>query len=83
MTTAAAPMPDLAAINPAMLWLAYLRQLSDGGMAIAAARQLADERSGTGVSKQTGAVSSGRLTAASRSGRLTTGNKARSQGGSS
>ncbi len=50
MTTAAMqPMPDLAEINRAELWLAYFRRLTDQGQPIAAARRLADERFGFGT----------------------------------
>jgi hypothetical protein len=45
-TTTGQPMPDLAEINRAELWLAYFRQLTDQGQPIAAARRLADERFG-------------------------------------
>lgn len=44
------PLPDLAEINRAELWLAYIRQLTDQGQPIATARRLADERFGFGTS---------------------------------
>jgi len=43
------PLPDLAEINRAELWLAYFRRLTDQGQPIATARQLADERFGFGA----------------------------------
>ena len=44
------PLPDLAEVNRAELWLAYFRQLTDRGQPIATARLLADERFGFGTS---------------------------------
>jgi hypothetical protein len=46
MPTADVPIPDLATLNPAELWLVYFRQLHDTGVAITAARQIADARFG-------------------------------------
>ena len=43
-----APVPDLAAVNRAALWLAYFRRLQDEGISLAAARQAADARFGLG-----------------------------------
>ena len=46
MTTTDAPMPDLAVINRAALWLTYFRQVRAAGVPLAEARRLADERFG-------------------------------------
>jgi hypothetical protein len=50
MTTTDAPIPDLAILNRAELWLAYFRHLQDGGLPIAEARRRADEQFGPGRS---------------------------------
>lgn len=46
MTADTAPVPDLAEVNRAELWLGYIRRLTDQGQPITAARRLADERFG-------------------------------------
>lgn len=47
--TAQTPMPDLAQLNPAELWLASIRRLSDQDVPLAEARQLADRQAGFGT----------------------------------
>lgn len=43
------PLPDLAGINRAELWLATFRRIHDSGVPLAEARRLADERLGFGT----------------------------------
>ena len=49
VTTAEMPMPDLAGINRASLWLATLRRIHDSGVPLAEARRLADQQLGFGA----------------------------------
>lgn len=44
--TAQPPMPDLAQLNPVELWLASIRRLTDQGLPLTQARQLADRQAG-------------------------------------
>lgn len=44
MAAADVTVPDLAEVNKAALWLAYLRRLSDRGLPLAEAVRLADEQ---------------------------------------
>ena len=45
--TATAPMPDLAQLNPAEVWLASIRRQQDAGVPLAEADEQADFRSTT------------------------------------
>lgn len=46
VTTTEMPLPDLAGINRAELWLACFRRLHDAGVPLAEARRLADQQLG-------------------------------------
>jgi hypothetical protein len=52
MNDTAVPMPDLAQLNRAELWLAFVRRLRASGASAAEAIRQADEQLGFGVTTQ-------------------------------